>query len=100
MRPSFRSAPSDAIAPLRTSTVSGQAIMRVRSGIGTPASCAGVLSRRLEKEALDSWPRLSIADFPMKLIIQIPCFNEEAVLPATLAALPREVEGFDAVEWL
>jgi glycosyltransferase involved in cell wall biosynthesis len=36
----------------------------------------------------------------MKLIIQIPCFNEEEVLPATLAALPREVEGFDLVEWL
>jgi glycosyltransferase involved in cell wall biosynthesis len=36
----------------------------------------------------------------MKLIIQIPCFNEEEFLPATLAALPRAVEGFDAVEWL
>jgi glycosyltransferase involved in cell wall biosynthesis len=36
----------------------------------------------------------------MKLIIQIPCFNEEEVLPATLAALPRQVKGFDAVEWL
>ena len=36
----------------------------------------------------------------MKLIIQIPCFNEEAQLPATLAHLPREVEGFDSVEWL
>ena len=36
----------------------------------------------------------------MKLIIQIPCFNEEATLPATLADLPREVPGFDAVEWL
>jgi glycosyltransferase involved in cell wall biosynthesis len=36
----------------------------------------------------------------MKLIIQIPCFNEEEVLPATLAALPREVAGFDTVEWL
>ena len=36
----------------------------------------------------------------MKLIIQIPCFNEEAQLPETLAALPREVEGFDTVEWL
>lgn len=36
----------------------------------------------------------------MKLIIQIPCLNEEAVLPATLASLPREVEGFDEVEWL
>ena len=36
----------------------------------------------------------------MKLIIQIPCFNEEATLPQTLADLPREVPGFDAVEWL
>src|SRR5215217_1109658 len=36
----------------------------------------------------------------MKLIIQIPCFNEERTLPATLADLPREVPGVDVVEWL
>ena len=36
----------------------------------------------------------------MKLIIQIPCFNEAATLPATLADLPRSVPGFDEVEWL
>ena len=36
----------------------------------------------------------------MKLIIQIPCFNEEKQLPLTLSHLPRQVEGFDAVEWL
>jgi glycosyltransferase involved in cell wall biosynthesis len=36
----------------------------------------------------------------MKLIVQIPCFNEELQLPITLAALPRQVPGFDAVEWL
>jgi glycosyltransferase involved in cell wall biosynthesis len=36
----------------------------------------------------------------MKLIIQIPCLNEESTLPATLADLPREVDGFDTVEWL
>jgi glycosyltransferase involved in cell wall biosynthesis len=36
----------------------------------------------------------------LKLIIQIPCFNEEATLPLTLAALPRSMEGFDTVEWL
>jgi glycosyltransferase involved in cell wall biosynthesis len=35
-----------------------------------------------------------------KLIIQIPCFNEEEQLPGTLADLPREVPGFDVVEWL
>ena len=36
----------------------------------------------------------------MKLIIQIPCFNEERQLPLTLSRLPREVSGFDTVEWL
>ena len=35
-----------------------------------------------------------------KLIIQVPCFNEAQALPVTLAALPRVVAGFDAVEWL
>ncbi|MDZ4325322.1 MAG: glycosyltransferase family 2 protein [Pseudomonas sp.] len=36
----------------------------------------------------------------MKLIIQMPCFNEAGHLPATLAALPRSLPGFDCVEWL
>ena len=36
----------------------------------------------------------------MKLIIQIPCLNEEATLPETVADLPREVDGFDTVEFL
>ena len=36
----------------------------------------------------------------MKLIIQIPCLNEEESLPITLRDLPREVDGFDEVEWL
>jgi glycosyltransferase involved in cell wall biosynthesis len=36
----------------------------------------------------------------MKLIIQIPCFNEEKTLPIALADLPRAVHGFDTVEWL
>ncbi|HZV81852.1 MAG TPA: glycosyltransferase family 2 protein [Geobacteraceae bacterium] len=36
----------------------------------------------------------------MKLIIQIPCFNEAESLPITLKELPREVPGFDRVEWL
>jgi glycosyltransferase involved in cell wall biosynthesis len=36
----------------------------------------------------------------MKLIIQIPCYDEEQTLPATLADLPREMPGVDAVEWL
>jgi glycosyltransferase involved in cell wall biosynthesis len=36
----------------------------------------------------------------MKLIIQIPCLNEEQTLPITLHDLPREVDGFETVEWL
>ena len=36
----------------------------------------------------------------MKLIIQIPCFNEAETLAIALSALPREVAGFDKVEWL
>lgn len=36
----------------------------------------------------------------MKLIIQIPCYNEETTLGITLSALPRRVTGFDLVEWL
>jgi glycosyltransferase involved in cell wall biosynthesis len=34
------------------------------------------------------------------LIIQIPCYNEEASLPATLSDLPRRMPGFERVEWL
>jgi glycosyltransferase involved in cell wall biosynthesis len=36
----------------------------------------------------------------MKLIIQIPCLNEEETLPATIADLPRRIEGIDEVELL
>ncbi|MBK5929428.1 glycosyltransferase family 2 protein [Halochromatium salexigens] len=36
----------------------------------------------------------------MKLIIQIPCYNEAETLGLTLDALPRQVPGFERVEWL
>jgi len=35
-----------------------------------------------------------------KLIIQIPCLNEAATLPATLADLPRQIPGIDRIEVL
>ena len=35
-----------------------------------------------------------------KLIIQIPCYNEADTLPATIADLPRTINGIDAVEIL
>ena len=37
---------------------------------------------------------------PRKVIIQIPCYNEEVGLPITVAALPRELPGVEVVEWL
>ncbi|MEA3640711.1 MAG: glycosyltransferase family 2 protein [Lamprobacter sp.] len=40
------------------------------------------------------------AQDPVKLIIQIPCYNEAATLGLGLDALPRQVPGFERVEWL
>lgn len=39
-------------------------------------------------------------DIEMKLIIQIPCLNEEHTLPETLAGLPKQIDGVDEIEWL
>ncbi|MCH1613425.1 MAG: glycosyltransferase family 2 protein [Flavobacteriales bacterium] len=36
----------------------------------------------------------------MKVIIQIPCLNEEDSLPLTLSELPKSLDGVDIVEWL
>lgn len=36
----------------------------------------------------------------MKLIVQIPCYNEQATLPQTLADIPRRIDGVDRVEVL
>ena len=36
----------------------------------------------------------------MKLIVQIPCLNEEGTLPDTVRDIPREVPGIDVVEIL
>ena len=36
----------------------------------------------------------------MKLVIQIPCYNEEEVFPVTLEALPKSIKGIDEIEVL
>jgi len=36
----------------------------------------------------------------MKLIVQIPCFNEEQTLARVIADIPREIQGIDSVELL
>ena len=36
----------------------------------------------------------------MKLIIQIPCYNEAETLKITLDALPKQLNGIDVIETL
>lgn len=36
----------------------------------------------------------------MKLIIHIPCYNEEDTIGYTLSQLPRQIDGFNKVEWI
>ncbi|MCL1884889.1 MAG: glycosyltransferase [Defluviitaleaceae bacterium] len=36
----------------------------------------------------------------MKLIIQIPCYNEEKTLPQTFADLPQQIGGIQSIEYL
>ena len=36
----------------------------------------------------------------MKLVIQIPCFNEAKTLEAVIKDLPRQLDGVDAIEYL
>ena len=52
----------------------------------------------LPRRAVDSLT--SVSERPVKLIIQIPCFNEEATLPGTIADLPSELPGIDLIELL
>jgi glycosyltransferase involved in cell wall biosynthesis len=48
--------------------------------------------------ALQTGPPDTLA--PLKLIVQIPCLNEESTLSATIADIPRQIEGIDSVELL
>ena len=75
---------------------------------GWPVLCTVPTSRR---ESSRTCPPPDPTDGPMAprpisdrpgplLIIQVPCFNEEATLPGTLSVLPRSVPGFSTVEYL
>src|SRR5687768_1191994 len=77
-----------AAAPTRAHTARRGRLVPWRRGGGAPSLAGG--------------PAVgpSTGSMMTKLIIQIPCLNEERTLPATLAALPRQVPGVDAVEWM
>ncbi len=58
----------------------------------------GIITNRLYSVYL-------VKNFPeganyMKLIIQIPCYNEEQTLPLTVRDIPRKIDGIDEVEIL
>jgi glycosyltransferase involved in cell wall biosynthesis len=36
----------------------------------------------------------------MKLVVMIPCFNEEATLPLVLETIPRAIAGIDSIDIL
>jgi hypothetical protein len=44
------------------------------------------------------WIRYAILAVSMKLIIQIPCYNEAQALVATLRDLPKAIPGIDQIE--
>jgi len=54
----------------------------------------------LDFPRLEGLVRVFADGFAMKLIIQIPCYNEEETLHIAVKDLPRQVPGFDTVEWL
>jgi len=55
--------------------------------------------RESPERALDGVPHGGAAmDSPTKLVIIIPCYNEEAMLPETLRDLPRAIDGIDEIE--
>src|SRR5204862_5649247 len=64
-----------------------------------PAVVAATASGHVHRRARDGIIRAHSGAMA-KLIIQIPCLDEAATLPRTLADLPREVAGFDRAEWL
>jgi len=60
--------------------------------------------REPKREAYSNWRGDQFLKTPrrgkVKVIIQIPCYNEEAALPTTLGVLPRSLPGVEVVEWL
>jgi glycosyltransferase involved in cell wall biosynthesis len=68
--------------------------------LGAPVSDDGPGVRSRPHDHFQRVVYTVLARAGVKLIIQIPCFNEEGTLPETLAALPRSIPGIDSVEWL
>ncbi len=75
--------------------------LRRREGPKDSQLVAGVRPTGCRAHIPNEYPATVLLSAPaMKLIIQIPCFNEEGQLPLTLSHLPRKLQGFNSVEWL
>jgi len=74
--------------------------------VGTPCSCSLLPARLTVLMTISTGEpgRSPVVYFQpdqkMKLIIQIPCYNEAAVIGETIRQLPRQIEGVDEVEVL
>jgi glycosyltransferase involved in cell wall biosynthesis len=72
-------------------------------GTGDSSLQRDSVSRQTEYPTTRS-PSVASAEEPRrqrrKLVIQVPCFNEEKTIGVTLSQLPRQVDGFDVVEFL
>ena len=67
------------------------------------AQAADLAAERRIGKAASGLPRPDVklpGRAPIKGVIQIPCYNEEQTLPEAIAALPRSIEGVDAIEYL
>ena len=36
-------------------------------------------------------------EVPVKLVVQVPCLNEEETLPSVLESIPKEIPGIDEI---
>ena len=59
-----------------------------------------IIPVKLYKTLLSCSPDLYIIFYMTKLIIQIPCYNEEDTLITTLNDLPSQIKGIDEIEVL
>jgi glycosyltransferase involved in cell wall biosynthesis len=79
----------------------GPQVLRASVSHRSSAQCReGLLPRGADRAKRCRAAPVDTLSPPMKLIIQIPCLNEEKTLPATIADLPRQIDGIEEIELL
>ena len=59
-----------------------------------------IISELIKKDGIEQNNSKKVRNSAMKLIIQIPCYNEEKTLTVALDALPKHIDGIDEIEYL